>query len=259
MPGPFVFKDYGTFTGPLSIEGNYDYDASSLEGSWYSDLPTDTSFAITDVASVLFANNIDYLGHYLFYNSTSVLNLGHSIGTIPVYLRNVDTQIQNGICINNGAYTINGATIINGATVINGALNVNGYVTWTGSIVGTTKDFDIPHPTKQNHRLRHSCIEGPEYAVYTRGKLVGNNIIELPEYWNGLVDLETITVHLTPHQSYQELFVETIRWGKQIIIKNNAGGPINCSYTISAKRIDIRDIIVEYEGNEVQHVDLERK
>jgi hypothetical protein len=259
MPGPFIFKDYGTFTGPNSFDGNYDYDNSSLEGFWHSDLPTDTSFSLTDVASILYSNKSNYLGHYLFYNSTGVLNLGHSTGSIPTYIRNLGTEIQNGNGIQNGTYTINGITNINGSTTINGNLNVNGYVSWSGSIVGTTKDFDISHPNKENYRLRHSCIEGPEYAVYVRGKLEGSNVIELPDYWDGLVDLETITVHLTPYKIYQELFVETIRWGKQIIIKNNAGGPINCSYTISAKRIDVRDIIVEYEGNEVQHFDLERK
>lgn len=259
MPGPFIFKDYGTFTGPNSLTGNYDYDSSSVEIIWPTDLPTDTSFKITDVASILYANQASYLGHYLFYNVTSVLNLGHSTGSIPVYIRNLGTEIQNGIGIQNGAYTINGAAIINGATVVNGPFTVNGFASWSSSIVGTTKDFDIPHPNKENHRLRHSCIEGPEYAVYIRGKLEGSNIIELPEYWDGLVDLESITVQLTPHKSYQELFVESVRWGKQVIIKNNASGSINCSYTISAKRIDVRDIIVEYEGTEVKHHDLKRE
>lgn len=259
MPGPFVFKDYGTFTGPLSIEGNYDYDSSSLEGSWYTDLPTDTSFSLTDVASVLYSNQSNYLGHYLFYNSTGVLNLGHSTGSIPTYIRNLGTEIQNGNAIQNGFYTINGITNINGATTINGNLTVNGFASWSSSIVGTTKLFDIKHPTKENHRLRHSCLEGPEHGVYHRGKLIDSNMIKLPEYWRGLVDLESITVNLTPHGVYQELFVKNIEWGTNINVVNNSGGPINCSYVIHAKRKDVSDLTIEYEGEEVVHQDWRKE
>lgn len=253
MPGPFVFKDYGTFTGPLSIGGNYDYDSSSIEGSWYSDLPTDTSFSLTDVASVLYSNQTNYLGHYLFYNSTGVLNLGHSTGSIPTYIRNIGTEIQNAQAIQNGSYTINGTT------TINGNLTVNGFASWSSSIVGTTKLFDIKHPVKENHRLRHSCLEGSEHGVYHRGKLVNSSVIELPEYWTGLVDLETITVNLTPHGVYQELFVKSIEWGTKINVRNNLSAPINCSYVVYGKRKDVNDLIVEYEGNEVIHQDWRKE
>ena len=43
------------------------------------------------------------------------------------------------------------------------------------------KPFDLEHPTKgKGHRLRHACIEGPEVAVYYRGRLRGSNKIFLP-------------------------------------------------------------------------------
>ena len=67
------------------------------------------------------------------------------------------------------------------------------------------KPFDIPHPTKKGHRLRHVCLEGPESGVYYRGRLTGKNVIELPEYWRGLVDPETITVTLTQIKTSQDL------------------------------------------------------
>jgi hypothetical protein len=66
-----------------------------------------------------------------------------------------------------------------------------------------------------------------------------------------LVDAETITVNLTPHECYQELFVKSIEWGTKITVVNNLGGPINCSYTIFGKRTDVPDLVVEYEGNEI--------
>ena len=142
--------------------------------------------------------------------------------------------------------------VINGNVIINGLLQCSN-VNLTGFInVQGWKSFDIPHPTKKEHRLAHACIEGPEIGVYYRGRLINNNVIELPEYWRGLVDPETITVNLTSHESYQELYVKNIEWGTKINIVNNSGGPINCSYTVYAKRCDVEDLVVEYEGTEMR-------
>jgi len=110
------------------------------------------------------------------------------------------------------------------------------------------KNFDIPHPTKENHRLRYVCLEGPDADVYIKGKLVEGNVINLPAYWPKLVDLDSINITLTPIGVYQELFVERIEWGTRVIVKNNSGGPINCYYQIMAERIDVEKNIPEYEG-----------
>ena len=74
--------------------------------------------------------------------------------------------------------------------------------------LSSKKNYDIPHPTKEGWRLTHSCIEGPEAAVYVRGKLINTNIIKLPEYWEKLVDPNTITISVTPIGSYQNIFVK---------------------------------------------------
>ena len=112
------------------------------------------------------------------------------------------------------------------------------------------KLFDIPHTSKQGHRLIHSCLEGPEIGVYYRGRLTDSNVIELPEYWKGLVDAETITVNLTPHTFYQELYVKNIEWGCRINVVNNAGGPIDCSYIVYAERKDVDKLRIEYKQEE---------
>jgi hypothetical protein len=156
----------------------------------------------------------------------------------------------NGKSTTTGKKVINGATKINGYLTVTGGCKIAGFLKFGGSIVGTTKKFDIPHPTKSNHRLAHSCIEGPENGVYYRGRLINSNVINLPDYWWGLVDSETITVTLTPHGSYQELYVKNIEWGTKINVLNNSGGLIDCSYTVFAKRKDVADLVVEYEGNE---------
>jgi hypothetical protein len=134
-----------------------------------------------------------------------------------------------------------------------GNMTIAGNLQVTGTITGTInpqawKGFDIKHPKKPNTRIRHICVEGPEAAIYIRGTLKGSNVIELPEYWDGLIDIESISVHLTPIGAYQELYVDKIEWGKKVIVKNNQGSAINCYYKVEAARIDGEPLIVEYEG-----------
>jgi len=131
-------------------------------------------------------------------------------------------------------------------------LQING--TAIGNFQGTInvqswKGFDIQHPNKENCRLRHICLEGPEAGVYFRGRITNKNVIDLPNYWNGLIDPESITVSLTQIGSSQDLIVEKIEWGKRVIIKSGNASNIDCYYTIQASRIDGEPLIVEYEGN----------
>lgn len=143
--------------------------------------------------------------------------------------------------------SIGGLDIYIGAPVIN-------ISAFGGSITGLNisgcigkKDFDIQHPTKDGWRLRHVCIEGPTADVYHRGKLSGN-IIELPDYWKGLVDEDTITVTLTPIGEYQQLSVEMIQ-NNRIYIKNKLNTSTYCYYFICAERKDVEKNIPEYKGN----------
>jgi hypothetical protein len=164
-------------------------------------------------------------------------------------------DIKQGTDLSNALAIGNDICIANLAEVVNGALRVDGIISceWLDSQLAAAaasppKGFDMHHPTKNGWRLTHICLEGPEAAVYYRGTLKGSNIIELPEYWRGLVDSETITVHLTPIGTYQELSYEIIDWGTKIKVLNNAGSAINCSYVIYGERKDVDKIVVEYEG-----------
>ena len=123
---------------------------------------------------------------------------------------------------------------------------------WSGSTINTQgwKGFDIQHPNKRGHRLRHICVEGPEAAVYVRGTLKDSNFIQLPEYWKGLVDPESISITLTPIGSYQELYIKNIEWGQKVTVMNSTSGSIHCFYSIWASRIDGEPLVVEYEGED---------
>ncbi len=129
-------------------------------------------------------------------------------------------------------------------------VNFSGNVIAAGQVCGTTfcaasKLFDIPHPTKENKRLVHGCLEGPENGVYVRGRLTGNNVIELPDYWKGLVDPASITVNLTQIGSSQDLMVDKIEWGSRIVIRSGSASNIDCYYTVNATRKDIASLEVE--------------
>lgn len=159
----------------------------------------------------------------------------------------------------NSKTSFNGRSITTGRKVINGNTKISGSLSVTGNIssptiielkakISSKKGFDIPHPTKDDHRLRYICVEGPAAEVYLRGKIKDINVILLPDYWKDLVDAETIGVTLTPIGVYQELFVDKIEWGTRIIIKNNLGGPIHCNFIVFAERKDTAKNIPEYIG-----------
>jgi hypothetical protein len=113
----------------------------------------------------------------------------------------------------------------------------------SGSFAAVTKSFVIPHPTKKNKQLRYSSLEGPENGVYFRGKLVNDDVILLPDYWSKLVDLNSITVDLTPHGKHQKLYVKKIM--KTKIQIGSEDTDINCFYTIYAERKDVPKLEVE--------------
>ena len=126
----------------------------------------------------------------------------------------------------------------------------------TSATTATTcanKGFDIPHVKDSNKRIRHICVEGPESGIYVRGRLTDSNIINLPEYWYGLIDPATITVTLTQIASSQDLIVDSIPWGKSVVIKSGNGTSIDCFYEVWAARwLDRKDhskkLHVVYEG-----------
>lgn len=117
-----------------------------------------------------------------------------------------------------------------------------------GHVLSAKKNFDIPHPSKEGWRLTHTCIEGPEAAVYFRGRLRNSNEIALPDYWGNLVDIDTVTVNLQPIGSHQDIIIK--RWdSKKIYLQSKGGMPIDCFYHVYAERKDTEKLIPEYEGS----------
>jgi hypothetical protein len=120
---------------------------------------------------------------------------------------------------------------------------VSGDTKVIGSFEADSKSFDIVHPTQEGKRLRYGSLEGPEYGVYVRGKLSGENIIELPEHWTGLVDENSITVQLTPCGRKQDLYVGDIINNTVEVLGDESP---ECYYIVFGERKDIDRITVEY-------------
>ena len=200
--------------------------------------------------------------------SLEVTGISNHFGIVNVYgvvnrfglMTALGGSLKNGFSFKNALDLKNAIDIGNSVAIINGPLTCNGPVTAPDvTIAGTCKAavgvfasvaapfkfFDIPHPSKPGKRLVHTCLEGPEIGVYYRGVLDDENIIPFPEFWDKLVDLNTITVNLTPKDEYQELYYRIVEDG--IRVSNNKGSKVKCSYTLYAERCDVEKLEIEYD------------
>jgi len=112
-------------------------------------------------------------------------------------------------------------------------------------VQANVKNFEIEHPVKKEPwRLRHSVLEGPEIAVFVRGRITNSKEIILPDYWQGLVREESITVSLTPIGASCSYYVVTATLEK-IVIQSDCEN-FDFYYTVFGERKDIDRLVVEY-------------
>lgn len=168
---------------------------------------------------------------------------------------------------NHSPYSLHvlGDAIIQEYLDVTGGLNCGGSIRSGRSIIAQgavlsacgVKPFAIPHPDpeKEEWTLVHNCIEGPEFAVYCRGRVKNTNEIKLPDYWKHLVHENSITVSLTPVGSHQDVIIKRIQDNK-IILQSKAGMPIDCYYHVYGERKDIDKLTVEFEGTAEEYVEL---
>lgn len=164
------------------------------------------------------------------------------------------TRISNQLAVGRKA-SFGSDVIISGEVFTGSNVKPKGNVDAQGDVFSncrghrlrSKKNFDIPHPSKEGWRLTHACVEGPEAAVYVRGRVKNQTEIHLPEYWTKLVDENSITVSLTPIGSHQDVIVKRIGDNK-IYLQSKGGMPIDCFYHIFGERIDTEKLIPEYKG-----------
>ena len=173
-------------------------------------------------------------------NSTvAILTVTGESGTNLVVLDDVLSNLLWGITGDTGPV----ADFFQDTISLYKTVNQTGNFNVVGALAATSKSFDIPHPTKEGFRLRYGSLEGPEFGVYHRGQ-TNTSIINLPDYWEDLVDINTITVHLTPFGKNSDHWVEKIENNEIHISSDN--GKISCFFIVHGERKDIEKLVVIY-------------
>jgi hypothetical protein len=146
-------------------------------------------------------------------NGFTILVSSSALGTAAANMRvdaNEDIFINSGnVSGAAGSLFLNweggvaGAQVVfgNGRGTQIGGVDGSGNLTMTGTVTGSAKNFRIPHPTVKGKDLVHSCIEGPECAVFYRGEgqtnRAGSATVKLPKYFEALTHESGRTVQLT--------------------------------------------------------------
>ena len=234
-PPPSILKVSSRFTLPTPIDvvlGDLEGPVGIMQHSTVHSIINDTLMSIVSPIISITANEI---------------HIGSKAETGPEI--KVSTRAEVGARVNAGVEVVNAVSVDNGVKNVNALLAapVARIPVVFGKCTGN-KTFDISHATQPGKRIRHIVAEGPEAGIYMRGKLDGSHIIELPEYWKGLVDYDTITVNLTPYgRSDTSLHVKEILEDK-IIVSSDHLVQAKCFYHVYAERKDVEKNIPEYEG-----------
>jgi hypothetical protein len=218
-------KNFGTF-----VRKKYAYPIEDFELN-----PDFLNFGLEydiNVAAIWIGNSPTQYAFCDLTTDTS-LTLSHSAGSLTSFTLNANT-----VNVNSPIKISLNSVLVECSTEIKAPLGT------FASLTAPYKMFDIKHPSKENKRLRHACLEGPEISVFIKGKLQNQNTINLPDYWINLVDPESIIVSLTQIGESQDLIVEHISL-ESIKIKSNLNAIINCHYTIMATRKDVQPLEIE--------------
>ncbi len=117
-------------------------------------------------------------------------------------------------------------------------IKISGSLDVSGSFTAFTKSFLIDHQGLPGKKLQYGVVEGPEHSVVYRGRLKDEYVIRLPDEWEWLVDEDTITVQLTPHGTYQKLYVLNIS-NNMVHVGIEGYGKIDCHYLVQGTRKDV--------------------
>ena len=238
------FDNIGSGSGGVEITGSSDVNFAS----YYSNLGPGSVIFLNYSQSV-WSYNVNSISDSTGFTTFTVTNLaGPSISPTT----GIKPVIFNILSAGAGAQIANDANNrVLTATGTQGSINAEANLTFDGSnlnITGTlnadTKNFDIPHPSKPGWRLRYSSLEGPEKGIYIRGKVKGDGVITLPDYWNDLIVENSISVQLTPIGKACGHYV-VITSPTEITVACECG-EVDAYYAVFAERKSKDPLIVEY-------------
>ena len=161
-------------------------------------------------------------------------------------------EVMIGSTSSDGIYKLKviGATYLGGAVTGPTSIATSGLITCGSLSSGLPKNFDITHPTKEGHRLRHRCIEGPLgylYYPYQYECVVGLNTFDLPDYFFAMN--KDVMVHVSPFKHFGSGWGETVN--NTLNIYCNADGYYNIQ--VVGTRSD-PVVLEDYENNPVEYI-----
>jgi hypothetical protein len=82
--------------------------------------------------------------------------------------------------------------------------------------------------------MENTIFKSTDKTVFVRGKVLNSNTINLPKDWHKTIDVESITVLLTPIGAHQDIIVKRCD-AKQVHLQVNGALPIHCYYQVFAE------------------------
>jgi fibronectin-binding autotransporter adhesin len=214
----------GSFTGQLIGTSSWANNAISAS------FATTASFALNAGAG----SGFPFSGSAVITGSLLVSGSGATLQVSGA------ASVRDNFIVNGGTLSVDAPT---NRTNISGSLTVTGSTTILGSFAATTKSFKIDHQRLLGKSLIYGVLEGPEHAVYARGKvsigLTGTQTIYLPDEWEWLVDADSITVQLTSIGTSHTAHVKEIG-NNRVIIQSDIS--MDCFYLIHATRKDVNPL-----------------
>ncbi len=129
-----------------------------------------------------------------------------------------------------------------------------------GQMFADIKNFRMEHPTKKGKDIWYACIEGPEAAAYERGVGTlknGEAFIQFSEHFELVVNVETMTVILTPHSTETYGLAIVDKTAKGILVrelnpskKRKKGGNFKFDWEAKGVRKGYEDYRVIRDSNE---------
>jgi len=196
-------------------------------------------------------------------------------GSIRVYTGNVlvrpgittvqELQVEKELYVCNDTdlmsnLHVEGTSHLEGNVTTGGDMSIGGYASWSGSIVATSKLFDIVHPVKGGtNRLAHSCIESPKADLIYRGKtalVAGIATVDINttnEMSAGTFEALVDNVQcFTTNETGWTAIKGSVTGGSLTIQAKTSSCTDTISWMVVGERKDIKSITVEYEGDKTQ-------
>ena len=241
--------------------------------------------AKVDVANKPYAykDNVNYseaptlIGRFVDILGTPDRNTDIEIthGSIRVYTGNVlvrpgittvqELQVEKELYVCNDTdlmsnLHVEGTSHLEGNVTTGGDMSIGGYASWSGSIVATSKLFDIVHPVKGGtNRLAHSCIESPKADLIYRGKtalVAGIATVDI-NTTNGMTagTFEALVDNVqcfTTNETGWTAIKGSVTGGSLTIQAKTASCTDTISWMVVGERKDIKSITVEYQGDKTE-------